>query len=211
MAAWRTCWTTGLMVVTLVAGPAAASGAADAIRGEPRRPSATAVLASVIDGTNDVKLRRSSGGLTPKERKSIDVLRLDVRAKAESVRFSVELKALALPAPRRFEQMIFIDLAPPAGVDSEWGGNIGFSPQRPALSYAYFNYGASGTAFESCDPIRAVVSPRESRVRLDVPRKCLPAAPAQLRLHSMTGFFRSDAGGPWSTDILRIASVDFRS
>ena len=200
----------GLLVGALCCAPEAAWGVAIDHQPEPRVLRTMPIVASVVDAPNDVKLRRLTGGLSKSERTSIDVRALEIRVSADFVRFSIQIKKLELPASRRFEQMIFIELAPPDGVSSEWSGNIGLSPQRASLSYAYFNYGASLTAYESCDPIRAAVSPRKQKVRLDVPRRCLPAAPAQIGLTSMTGYFRSDAGGPWSTDTVRIENLDLR-
>ncbi|UFN44660.1 hypothetical protein [Nocardioides okcheonensis] len=156
------------------------------------------VVASAKDPRGDVRIHKRIRGLSTKERKSIDVRQVTVDVRDSVTRFSVKLEDVR--PTNGWDQMVFLNMEPTAGSTQAFGGSIGFSPQRPALSYAYLDSSGDGTDFESCDPLRAKVSWRRDLVSLDVPRRCLPSSEAVVKVRSYTGYFRSDASGPWSSD-----------
>ena len=159
------------------------------------------VLASVKDPRGDVRIHQRVRGLTREERMSIDLREVTVEARGSVTRFTVRLRDVR--RTRGWDQMVFVNFAQPAGSDEVFSGSIGMSPQRPSLSYAYLYFGEDMSDFESCDPLRAKVSWQRNLVSIDVPRRCLPESEAKVRVESLTGYFRSDAGGPWSSDRAR--------
>ena len=112
------------------------------------------------------------------------------------MRFKVRLRGSARCS--EFDQMAFIDLKPAATSGSTWTATIGMSPQQPTIAYAYLFPGDSGTDLRSCDPLPVTVLRRQDSLRLDVPVRCVPREAARIKITSYTGYFRSDAGGPWS-------------
>lgn len=176
----------GVMSVALAPTPASAT-----IVPEP---------VTVADARNDVRIFAKTTGLGRAARKSIDLYEAAVVPREESVRFTVRLRSL-LPK-RGADQMVFVDMSPAGEPADAWTGYVGFSPQEPAVSYGGFSDNESGT-FASCDPLKATVMRATSRVRLDVPLRCIPHGEATIVVTSMTGFFRSDSAGPWSKDKVR--------
>ncbi|WP_457189538.1 hypothetical protein [Nocardioides sp. P5_E3] len=163
------------------------------------------VLASVKDPRGDVRVHHRIRGLSMDERTSIDLRKVTVEARGSGTRFTVQLRDVR--RTRGWDQMVFFNISQPAGSDDLFSGSVGFSPQAASLSYAYLNFGTDGTDFESCDPLRAKVSWKRDVVSLDVPRRCLPDSEAVVRVQSLTGYFRSDAAGPWSSDRARFAGA----
>jgi hypothetical protein len=180
-------------VCTMLAGaalPAAAAPAAD-----------QDVLASLKDPRGDVRIHQRVRGLTTDERTSIDLRKVTVESRGSVTRFTVQMRDVR--RTRGWDQMVFVNFAQPAGSADGFSGSVGFSPHAPALSYAYLYFGEDMSDFESCDPLRAKVSWQRDLVSLDVPRRCMPESEAKVRVESLTGYFRSDAGGPWSSDKAR--------
>lgn len=159
------------------------------------------MLASAKDPRGDVRIHQRIRGLTTQERKSIDLRRVTVEARGPVTRFTVLLGDVR--RTRGWDQMVFVSFKQPASSDGEFSGSVGFSPQAAASSYAYLYFGTDGTDFESCDPLRAKVAWQRDEVSLDVPRRCMPASDAVVSVNSMSGYFRSDAAGPWSSDRAR--------
>jgi hypothetical protein len=176
----------------------ATNAAASAYAGPAGSGSERDVVASVKDPRGDVRNHQRIRGLTTKERKSIDVRQVTVDVRESVTRFSVELEDVR--RTNGWDQMVFLNIEPTAGSTEGFGGSIGFSPQRSTLSYAYLDFSGDGTDLESCDPLRAKVSWQRDLVSLDVPRRCLPSSEAMVKVRSYTGYFRSDASGPWSSD-----------
>lgn len=180
-------------VCTVLVGaalPAAAAPAAD-----------QDVLASLKDPRGDVRIHQRIRGLTTDERTSIDLRKVTVESRGSVTRFTVQMRDVR--RTRGWDQMVFVNFAQPAGSAEVFSGSIGFSPQAPASSYAYLYFGEDMSDFESCDPLRAKVSWQRDLVSVDVPRRCMPESEAKVRVQSMTGYFRSDAAGPWSSDKAR--------
>ena len=105
---------------------------------------------------------------------------------------------------KSFDQMAFVSMRPAAGSTSTWRVDIGMSPQLPDLSYANLFLDEGGSNVRTCDPLTATVLYGRSAIRLDVPLRCIPREAARVKVTTFTGHFRSDAGGPWSKDTLRI-------
>lgn len=157
---------------------------------------------AAVDARNDVRINRRAKGLDLAERRSIDLREVTVTPRVDSVRFTVRLREV-LGGDPDFDQMVFINLNPPSTSTADWSGSLGFSPQQRTVAYAGLSLDASGTRFRSCDPLRATVLPRTNRVRLDVPNRCIPSGEAVLSVSALTGYFRSDQAGPWSSDRLK--------
>lgn len=173
---------------------------------------ASAVVApgsvKVKDHAHDVRVYRKVTGLSRFERTSIDLRTVTVSPREGDTRFTVRLGKVL--RTRKFDQMVFLTLAPPPGSTETWSGMIGMSPQRPGLAYAGLDAG-NGTDYESCDPLKVGMLRRTSQLRLDVPTRCLPEGQVSVSVRSLTGYFRSDAGRPWSQDRLRFpAPVELR-
>jgi len=152
-----------------------------------------------------VRIHQRIRGLSMDERTSIDLTKVTAEARGSATRFTVQIRDVR--RTRGWDQMVFLNISNQAGSDNVFSGSVGFSPQAASSSYAYLYFGADGTDFESCDPLRARVSWKRDLVSLDVPRRCLPDSEAEVRVQSLTGYFRSDAGGPWSSDRARFASA----
>ena len=165
-------------------------------------PTQTDVIVTATDPPRDVRVFALKGP-TASERGSIDLREVTVIAMQNAVRFKVRLREIR--KTQNFDQMVFIDLEPTATSGSTWTATIGMSPQQPTSAYAYLFLDDSGTELRSCDPLPATVLPRQDSLRLDVPVECLPREVARITITSYTGYFRSDAGGPWSKDAMRIA------
>ncbi|MBS2938704.1 hypothetical protein KDN32_13255 [Nocardioides sp. J2M5] len=153
------------------------------------------------DPAGDVRIYQKATGLTRAQRVSVDLRRVTITPRSRSVRFTVRIKAV----PRRMpvDQMVFLALAPASGSNPTGRGEVGFSPQKPRLSYAALDSDGTGTAWESCDPMRLKVRRGAGELRLDVPLRCLPVGEVRVKVTSLTGYFRSDAARPWSRDRLR--------
>lgn len=190
-------------VVVLAGVCAAAMGGALLVASAPATARAAQEMQTftAVDARNDVRINRGAKGLDLSERRSIDLREVTVTPRADSVRFTVRLREVL--GDTDFDQMVFINIDPPAGSTAKWSGFLGLSPQQRALSYAGLSLDASGTRFRSCDPLRATVLRQTNRVRLDVPNRCIPRGEADLSVSAMTGYFRSDQAGPWSSDRLQ--------
>ena len=159
---------------------------------------------SVADERHDVRIFRKFQGLSPSERRSIDLREVQITPREGHVRFTVRWREVL--RTRNFDQMVFFNLPSASDETAEWSGNVGFSPQRADLSYATLYFDATGTDYEACDSLTATVLRRTDRVRLEVPERCIPEGPADISVSALTGYFRSDAGGPWSQDRVRFPS-----
>ena len=165
-------------------------------------PTQTSVIVTASDPPRDVRVYAGQGP-TASERGSIDLREVSVVARPNVVRFKVRLRQIR--QTREFDQMAFIDLKPTATSDATWTATIGMSPQQPTTAYATLFLDDSGTDYRSCDPLPLTVLRRQNTVRLDVPNRCVPGEPARIKVTSYTGYYRSDAGGPWSKDVLRVS------
>lgn len=166
-------------------------------------PSAHAAdpVVDVYDYQQDVKIfPRPGPGDAP--RKTIDLYRLTVTELTGKVRFAVRLKKV-LPQSYRYDQMVFIDMTPPASSDETWAANYGFSPQQLSLGYANLFLDESGERYRVCDPVVTVVNAAKRKVHIDVPNRCVPSTPAKIRLNSYLGTFRSDAP-TYSRDFMKV-------
>lgn len=189
----------GAVLVTAVPTPARAASV----------PESESESVSVMDEAHDVRIVRKVKGLSLAKRTSIDLRRVEVEPRDGVVRFTVTLHKVL--RTRTFSQMVFFSLAPPPGSADTWSGTIGMSPQWPGLSYAGLDADGTGTDYESCDPLTVQVRHRTDQLRLDVPNRCIPQGEVSIKLISLTGYFRSDAGRPWSQDRLRFpAPVELR-
>jgi hypothetical protein len=157
-------------------------------------------IVAARDARNDVRLVGDGGGLTPVQRRSIDLRLVTVDDAPGGVRFTSRLPRIT--TSKKFHQMVFVRLLPAAGSEEEWSGNVGFSPQLRELGFAYLNH--PDGSFEGCDPLRAKVQPRRHQVSLRVPNRCLPTEEARIRVITLTGFFRSD-GDAHSRDRLVVS------
>ena len=164
----------------------------------------TSVIVTAADPPRDVRVYAGQGP-TASERGSIDLREVSVVARPNVVRFKVRLRQIR--QTREFDQMAFIDLKPTATSNATWTATIGMSPQQPTTAYATLFLDDSGTDYRSCDPLPLTVLRRQNTVRLDVPNRCVPGEPARIKVTSYTGYYRSDAGGPWSRDALHVSGV----
>ena len=164
-------------------------------------PTQTDVIVTATDPPGDVRVFAVKGP-TAAERGSIDLLEVTVVTRQNAVRFRVRLREIR--TTQEFDQMVFIDMKPTAS-GSTWTATIGMSAQQPTGAYAYLFLEDSGTDLRSCDPLPVTVLRRQDSLRLDVPVECVPQEAARIKITSYTGYFRSDAGGPWSKDAMRIA------
>ena len=162
----------------------------------------TSVIVTAADPPGDVRVDAGHGP-TASERGSIDLREVSVVARPNVVRFKVRVREVR--QTREFDQMVFIDLKPTATSDATWTATIGMSPQQPTTAYATLFVDDSGTDYRSCDPLPLTVLRRQDTLRLDVPTRCVPGEPARIKVTSYTGYYRSDAGGPWSKDVLRVS------
>ena len=162
----------------------------------------TGVIVTATDPPGDVRVFAAKGP-TAAERGSIDLREVTVVARQNAVRFKVRLREIR--TTQDFDQMVFIDMKPTAASGSTWTSTIGMSAQQPTSAYAYLFLEDSGTDLRSCDPLPVTVLRRQDSLRLDVPVECVPQEAARIKITSYTGYFRSDAGGPWSKDAMRIA------
>ena len=167
-------------------------------------PTQTSVIVTASDPPRDVRVYAGQGP-TASERGSIDLREVSVVARPNVVRFKVRLRQIR--QTREFDQMAFIDLKPTATSNATWTATIGMSPQQPTTAYATLFLDDSGTDYRSCDPLPLTVLRRQNTVRLDVPNRCVPGEPARIKVTSYTGYYRSDAGGPWSRDALHVSGV----
>jgi hypothetical protein len=165
-------------------------------------PTQTSVIVTAADPPGDVWVYAGDGP-TASERGSIDLREVSVVARPNVVRFKVRLREVR--QTREFDQMVFIDLKPTVASDATWTATIGMSPQQPTTAYATLFLDDSGTDYRSCDPLPLAVLRRQDTLRLDVPIRCVPREPARIKVTSYTGYYRSDAGGPWSKDALRVS------
>lgn len=191
-----------VLLVGVVLGPVGGLASASASASASTAPADGTAVAR--DRAHDVRIFRRSRGLTLAERTSIDLRRVDIRAGAQSVRFTVRLARVV--GTRAFDQMVFVSLTPSGDGTAVGSADIGFSPQRRGLSYAAHDVDGLG-GYVSCDPLQARVSRRSARVRLDVPVDCVPRGALTVRVTSLTGSFRSDAARPWSRDRLRFPTA----
>ena len=167
-------------------------------------PTQTSVIVTAADPPRDVRVYAGQGP-TASERGSIDLREVSVVARPNVVRFKVRLRQIR--QTREFDQMVFIDLKPTATSDATWTATIGMSPQQPTTAYATLFLDDSGTDYRSCDPLPLTVLRRQDTLRLDVPTRCVPGEPARIKITSYTGYYRSDAGGPWSKDALHVSGA----
>lgn len=188
---WSAALTLGILLMVSTLATAASAAVA------PSDP-----LAALEDPRGDVRIHESTSGLTAAERKSIDLRAVTVERRGSTTRFTVRMRDIR--GTRGWDQMVFVNFATPSSSDENLTGQIGFAPQVAALSFAYLEL--DNGDYESCDPLRAKVSWRRDLVSLDVPRRCLPDTEVVVRVRTMTGYFRSDAGGPWSSDTARFSS-----
>ncbi len=157
-------------------------------------------VVSVTDPAGDVKLYNDDGGLSDKQRRSIDLRKLTVKERAGGdMRFIVKLKQLT--TSRRFDQIVEVRLLP-TDPDAFWSATVGMSPQHRNLAYAFYSPTLDGDDTVSCDPLRAKVREARRTVSVDVPKRCLPKDPARVRVGSYTGHFRSEGVG-YSRDRLK--------
>ncbi len=163
--------------------------------------SAAELVVRSADAVGDVELITDFGPKTS-QRRSIDLREMKVVNRGDEVRFVVQVRRVT--TSKTFDQMAFVSVRPPAGSPSTWKVDIGLSPQLPDLSYAYLFLDDTGTRLRTCDPLVATVLWGREAVRLDVPLKCIPHEAGRIKVKTITGHFRSDAGGPYSKDVLRI-------
>lgn len=194
---------TSARVVSVLAGAVCAVLVGEALPAAATTAADQDVLASLKDSRGDVRIHQRVRGLTKDERTSIDLRKVTVESRGSVTRFTVQMRDVR--RTRGWDQMVFVNFAQPAGGAEVFSGSVGFSPQAPALSYAYLYFGEDMSDVESCDPLRAKVSWQRDLVSVDVPRRCMPESEAKVRVQSMTGYFRSDAGGPWSSDKTRFS------
>jgi len=169
-------------------------------------PSAHAAdpVVDVYDYSQDVKIYAASGP-SELQRKTIDLRRLTVTQLSGKVRFAVRLKKV-LPETYKYDQMVFIRLAPPPSSDETWSADYGFSPQELSLGYANLFLDDSGESYHVCDPVVTVADAAKRKVYVDVPNKCVPATPAKIKLNSYLGHFRSDAQA-YSRDYMSVSGA----
>ena len=174
-----------------------------AIPGPATGTVATLPFVNVRDARGDVTIRSRPEQLSQAQLVSIDLRRVEVERRGDSTRFTFFLHDL-LP-PRGFDQMVFVELLPPRGSGSSWRGDLGMGTRFPELGFAYYAPDTTSEDITSCDPLTAKLLWRRDAMRLTVPVRCLPPHSARMRVRTMTGYFRSDAG-TWSVDTLRVPS-----
>ncbi|HYF74223.1 MAG TPA: hypothetical protein VD864_15445, partial [Nocardioides sp.] len=146
--------------------------------------------------TGDVRIFHRADGLSDGQRRTIDASAFTVTPVGDegALRFGVTIARVT--GSKRFDQMVFVRLAPPAGSEDTWETQIGLSPQKPDWSYATRYLDDTGR-YRNCEPLVAQVD--GTVVSLDVPAKCIPPQEAAIRVDLFTGRFRTDAS-PWSRD-----------
>jgi hypothetical protein len=159
-------------------------------------------VVAATDPAGDVQILSDAGGLSPSQRRSIDLQKLAVITGDDTTRFVIKLKQV-LPRAS-FDQMVFVMIRS-RGVTPVQRTDIGLTAQNStkSLSYAYFMPDATEEDLVSCDPLTARIRKAKRVVFLDVPQTCLPDAPAKIRLTSVTGTFRSDGTG-YSRDTMKV-------
>ena len=183
------------LTVAVVAAllPLASSPTGSAVAGEPRGSAAAPVtIVSARDARGDVRLTAGDGP-SASLRRSIDVRRLTIAQVGDRVRFEVRIRRV-LPVDQSFDQMVLMTIEPAPGSTETWRGDVGFAVQQPRSAFAYADQDGTGSDLESCDPLTSRSQPSSRVLYLDVPAQCVPSGEAKVRLRSVAGYFRSDAG-----------------
>ncbi|GAW50466.1 MULTISPECIES: hypothetical protein [unclassified Nocardioides] len=165
-------------------------------------------LVQVSDPTGDVHVYAGVHHLSGRQLRSIDVSDVTLTPVGDdgSVRLSVTVARLT--GSKRFDQLVLVELLPPAGSGQGWHASIGFSPQHHDWAYADRYLDDEGH-YRGCEPLQSR-SRRGTTVQLDVPARCVPPQPTTIRVDTYTGLFRTDAS-PSSHDRVRVpGSYDLR-
>ena len=174
-----------LMTSVAVVGPAAGASAA------PLDP-----VVDVAAATGDVRIFHRADGLSDGQRRTIDASAFTVTPSGDAGALRFDVTIARVTGSKRFDQMVFVQLVPPAGSEETWETQIGFSPQKPDWAYAT-RYLDDAGHYRNCEPL---VSQRTGTViGVEVPAKCIPPQEATIRVELLTGRFRTDAV-PWSRD-----------
>ena len=179
------------MAGLLGVGPSAAHAAVAAGTGDP-------VISTATDATGDVVLDADDGGLTPRERRSIDLREITVTETARGAhRFTVRIKRLA-PVSEDWDQMVFVRMRDPG---SGAVTVLGFNQRSDGGGYVY-----DDTTSESCEIRRVVRRPRQQTLSVRVPERCTAPAGSRVRVASATGLLNTDAP-TWSRDRMRAPAL----
>lgn len=163
------------------------------------------LVVNAVDTRGDVRFLAHQG-ISPKDRRSIDIRSVKITDRGPKVRFQVRV-ADVMANQRDFDQMAFISMKPRRTSGAGWSSTAGFSPQMSHLGYGYWFADSSGIDYETCDPIRSRAKPSGNLIWLDVPNRCLPIGlPMRISVTTYTGNFRSNAGA-YSQDTLRLPGV----
>ena len=192
-----------LVAVTPLNSAVPAAAAARDTTG-PSTSSAPALILSARDPRGDVRIASGDGPATTL-RRSIDLRKLTIEQVGNRIRFTVKIGRV-LPVSQDFDQMVLMTIGPRPGSGDDWSGDLGFAVQQPRSAFAYVDQDGTGTDFESCDPLRSTSQASSKTMVLDVPVQCVPSGEAKVRLRTVAGFFRSDAGF-FASDSLTVPGV----
>ncbi|WP_206055690.1 hypothetical protein [Nocardioides sp. GY 10127] len=155
---------------------------------------------TVTDAHNDWEVGEGAGSLTRAQKASIDLFRVRLTGvdSGAKVRFVFVLKKLTRSGD--FDQIVQVRLRPRKG--SAWSAAVDLSVQDPTDVAATYE---EGSTLRYCSP-RAHRDRSAGLVRVDVPVRCLPTAPARVRVLTATGHWGSDAF-PYSTDTMKVPGL----
>lgn len=161
---------------------------------------ASPIVSSGKDAKADVK-STAAEGLSPRNRKSIDIRKAWISQEGDNFRFTVKIRRVA-PTRVKWDQMVFFTLRDPANVNAF--AEVGFTQRSNDLAYAY-----DSVTGESCDIAKVTRDRMKQTLSLLVPGRCMPTAEYRAKVKTSTGFFRTDAP-TWSRDNLRLSRINYR-
>jgi hypothetical protein len=190
------------LILACVLIPTSLAGAVLASESTPR---ASTEVVDVSDKRGDVKFFAGAKGLTAQERKSIDLRRIRVVRRDDTVRFILTIKEIT--TSKKFDQIAVVLLSQrreSTGVS----GNIGFSAQGQFVApYAHL-VDDGFDVVEECEPTNLKAQPRKRQFRVDVPFDCIPPGRLRIKVGTVTGKGYAGDGKPLYS---RDAWTDFKS
>ena len=164
-------------------------------------PAAAAEPVPVVDGVDaagDVTLMRDDGGLTLRQRTSVDLRRVGVTDLGRKVRFAVKTRRVT--SSQKFLQRVSVRFEDEGGVRL---GNVSFSWQDRRFRVAV-HYVAEEIRV-ACKPVPQRARRDGKEVSLRVPKRCLP--PGRVHIRVGTSTTRRPHGPAYSRDTLTLPGV----
>lgn len=167
---------------------------------DPAGTRAAAIVVAAVDPRGDVRTF-PGGGLTPAERMSIDIRRVEVATvDRRDTRVTFTLRDV-IRSPR-FDQMLYVTLTERRdAAGGQWRTNAGFTTKY-RTGYAGY-YAVDGSEGGNCR-VKIFVRPLRDQAGIVIPWACTAEGPVRIEASSFTGTFRSDAPA-YSRDRHRIA------